>query len=148
MQFGGYDKLAVALVWMSVVVVLMVAFRFIKFSGLFDGSDDLAAIEGIEFFDHFLSDLALTLIEREDDRAVLCAHIRTLAIELGGVVDGKKDAKQLFVADDIWIILYLDHFSTFGGTSAYLLVSRIWPAASSIPAYDFFDPFDPFKNRL
>ncbi len=139
--------MAVALVGVRIEVVLVIRLGFIELT-IFDSGDYLVVKLWVELGDGLFSDFLLLLILREYDAAILGAHIRTLAVKLGRIVNGKKDLQKLFVTYNIRNELYLYYFRTLRHSCADLLVGGIFASASSISAYYLFDAFDPLKYRF
>src|SRR5579884_1026773 len=61
----------------------------------------------------------------EDDGAVLCAPVRPLAIELGGIVQGEECLKQLLIADPRGIEGQFYNFGVSGLVGADVFVCRL-----------------------
>src|ERR1035437_8493816 len=59
---------------------------------------------------------------KEDCRAVLCAPVRALAVEGGGVVEGKERVQQLFVSALCGVKVQFDHLRVAGLVGADVLV--------------------------
>src|SRR3982074_1001471 len=62
---------------------------------------------------------------KEDCRAVLRSIVRTLAVELGGIVVFPKYLQQFLVGKFRRIVLHFDGFGVAGAVAANVLVSRI-----------------------
>ena len=102
--------------------------------GAFDhlGDDRLPAeaLRSGELGDVLLGGLRLLGRAAEDGRAVLVAHVRTLAVELRGVVDHEKPFQQLAVGDLRRVERHLHHFCVAGTVVAHVLVGgRVGGAA-------------------
>src|ERR1700674_1461999 len=61
----------------------------------------------------------------KDDRTILRAHVRALAVRGRGIMVRPKNIKQLLVANECWIELDLHHFGMAGLVRAHVFVSRI-----------------------
>ncbi len=99
-----------------------------------------------ELGNDFFSNDALLVVLIEDYRSILSAEISALSVELGRIVHAKKVAQELVrivhakkVAQEL-VIAYLggveldtERFGMVGGTTADLLVIRIWGCASAVP---------------
>src|ERR1700730_5546670 len=61
----------------------------------------------------------------EDDRTILRADVRTLAVQRGGIVVRPENIEELLVAHERWIELDLHHFGMASLVRAHVFVSRI-----------------------
>ena len=96
------------------------------------GDDRLAAeaLGGGELGDVLLGRLRLLGRAAEDGRAVLVADVRTLAVELRGVVDHEEPFEQLAVRDLRRVEGHLHHLRMAGAVVAHVLVGgRVGGAA-------------------
>ena len=59
----------------------------------------------------------------EDGRAVLCAPVRALAVEGGGVVESEEGVQKLLEADLRGVEVHLDHLGVAGLVGADILVA-------------------------
>ncbi len=124
---GADDKLAVRLLRIIREIILVIVFRRPESRRWQYGGDDGVRPDmgGAQLGDQRLRDGGLFRIVREDDRAVLCAHIVALAIERGRVVDGEKRVEQGAVVDDRRIEMHLYDFRMPGGAVADAGVIRL-----------------------
>src|SRR5262249_15455509 len=105
--------------------VLMIGLGGIEGAAGFEGGDDLAAEAArlAQLVDIRLGDARLLLAGREDGRAILRADIRTLAIELRGIVHHREvDLQQAAIAHLARVVDDADGFGMTGAPRADLLV--------------------------
>jgi len=86
-----------------------------------------------ELGNDFFSNDALLVVLIEDYRSILSAEISALSVELGRIVHAKKVAQELVIAYLGGVELDTERFGMVGGTTADLLVIRIWGCASAVP---------------
>jgi hypothetical protein len=91
---------------------------------------------------------ALCVVERKQRRAILCAHVIALAVELGRVVNGEKDVEQRGQIDRCGIECHADGFGMAGRARTDLFVRRARHAAADIAAFDSADSDHVLKHRL
>ena len=83
----------------------------------------------------------------ENDRAVLRAGVRSLAVQLRGVVrGGEEDVGQLLIADYFGVVVNLHRFGVAGGFFSHLLVGGISLGAAGIAAHHLLHAFYLFKR--
>ncbi len=147
-DFGGDDARAIALVGMEVVIVEMVVFGAVEVGVRGDLCDDggIPNMLRSDFLDLVLRLLFLLGVAGEDDRAVLRAFIRALAVERGGVADGEQDLQQVAVGDDLGVEDDVDGFGVAGVTFLDLLVTGVFPLSTRIARFDAFHAFELFED--
>ncbi len=87
-------------------------------------------------------------IFNKQGRAVLCADIIALPIELRRIMSGEMNVEDVGVADECWIISHPDRLRMASIAAAHLLVSRIDNAAADIAALNRDHPGQALKHRL
>jgi hypothetical protein len=125
---------AVALCGVLLVVILVALLGAIEGIERFDLGHDIVVVgvAGIEFGDERLGLFLLVVAVREDRRAVLRAHIRSLPVELGRVVNGEKHLEQVAVADLVGVVLDLDDLGMACVAGTDLSVRRIGHVAAGV----------------
>ena len=115
-EFRWDVERAVRLVRVALVVVLVFGLGLVEAGQRLDLGDDLVVVDALifEFLDKRLGFFLLGVGVGKDRRPVLAADIRSLAVELGRIVDRKQDFKQVSVADLVGIVLDLDDFGVAG----------------------------------
>src|SRR5579863_7387826 len=68
----------------------------------------------------------------ENDAPILCAPVRTLAVQLRWVVEREKGIEKLFVGDPGGIVVDLDGFGMAGAVGADVLVGRVGHCAALV----------------
>src|SRR5260370_37107263 len=84
----------------------------------------------------------------EDERAILAADIRSVAIQGGGIVAGEKPVQDVPKGDNRRIERYLDHLGEPRCPRADLLVAGIGDGAAGITGNDFADAVPKLEARL
>src|SRR5271154_4276523 len=86
------------------------------------GDGGAEAAGGVEFGDLCAGLTGLLVGVGEDDGAILRSPIGTLAVDLGGIVEGKEGIEQAFVADAGGVEEELDHLGVAGAVGTDLFV--------------------------
>jgi len=84
----------------------------------------------------------LFVIVIEDDRTILSSVIRTLAVQLGRVMNSKERAQELLVTDHLGVKKEMNDFGVARPFSAYLLVSGILLGPTHESHFGRDDPLD------
>ena len=90
----------------------------------------------------------LMFIEWEDGRAILCADIIALAVELRRIMRRKKDVKQIGIANDSRIETDANRFGVPSGPRANLFVSGIRNCAADVAAFQCRNTGESLEHRL
>ena len=101
---------------MLLEILLMIFLRPVEFRGRPDFRHNLFA-EPPRILKPLLGSLRCRLLLRimeEDDRPVLCAHVRALAVQCRRIVDIPKHVQKLIIRNLGWVVLHLHHFSVPG----------------------------------
>jgi len=84
----------------------------------------------------------------KDHRAVLVAHIGSLTVELGGVVEAPERIEELAIGDPRWVVLHLHHLGVARTVRTDLAVSGVVSVAPGIADRGVGHSFDPPKRRF
>ena len=148
LELGGDDELAVALVFVGVVIILMIILRGIKRLE----RNDLGDNRVLEPFGGFgfggFGGRFLRVVAVKDDGAVLGAMVGALAVEGGGIVGFPEDFQQLVVGENGGIKFDLDHFGVAGGAGADLFIAWVGHGAAGKAGSDGFDAGDALEDRF
>ena len=125
---------AVRLVGIVGKVFLVVFLRHVELVQLFHLSDDgmVPDLLGVQIFDELLGSLLLLIVMVEDGGAVLGAHIRALAIERGGIMNGEENVQQILVGDKTRVKVDLHHLGMPSVAAADFAVRRVWHTSASV----------------
>src|SRR5579862_9368475 len=78
---------------------------------------------------------------KEDRRAVLRSIIRTLAVELGGIVVLPEHFEQFLVGELGGVVVHFDRLCVAGAVAAHILVGRIGEVPAGVPHPGCRDPW-------
>ena len=152
----GFDLGAVADLDIGVVgvvegVVLVVAFGVVEAQERGELSDDRLGKDmgRVKLRDVGHADLALVFAGIKDRRAIGCADVIALAVELGGVVgDGEEDAQKLAVGDLRGVVDDAHRFGVAGGLGGDLCVGRGRGRAAGVTGGGGEHALDALEDRL
>ena len=115
-------------------ILLVVILRPVEFGNGRDlGSDRVAepATRLQLLFGRYCGSLLLGTVKK-DRRAVLCTDVGTLPVSGGRVVVIPEHLQQVFVRDEIWIVIYFHGFRVAGRAAADILVGWVLERASGV----------------
>ena len=142
------DRLAVRLPGIFVVVILVVRLGLVEFFQRHDLRDDRRLEVRLRLQLGFLGGQLLRLAAVKNDRAVLRAAVRALAVQRGGIVGVPEIAQQFLVGNFLRVKLDLDDLGVAGVAAANLMVGRIFGVPAGVAAGDGEDAGQPLKDRF
>jgi len=113
-------------------IFLVVIFGFVKSAGRGDFSDDWVFEISLRLQFYGLGYLFLLIVKVENSRAVAIAHVRALAVKLGGVMHPEKLAAKHLVAYFVRVELQFNGFGMTSFVGANLFVGGIFSLTASI----------------
>jgi hypothetical protein len=150
-DFGVVADHDVGVVGVVESVVLVVGLGVVEaFEGRDFGDDRFGeGMRGLELGDVGCGDLALLVGGEEDGGAVGGSYVRTLAVELGGVVDyGEEDLEEFAVGNFGGVEDDFDGFGVAGGFGGDLVVGSGIGGASGIAGCGGGDALDALEDGL
>src|SRR5690348_9128005 len=137
------DYAAIGLPRILCIVVLVIVFRSVEVTIRNNLSDNWLLPHPliVELLNHLTSNLLLFRIVVEHRRAILCPHVRSLAVVRRWVMSCKEDLQKIPERYDTGVECYLDRFSVPRVSGANLLIGRIRNVSARIARFHLHDTF-------